>query len=66
MDTLIIRAESSKTKALIGLLEAFEISFEVKKSKEKPYDEKFVEMVLEASKGKRKRINPDNVWESIM
>ena len=54
MDTLIIRTESSKTKGLVALLEAFEVSFELKKSKEKPYDEKFVQMFLEASKGKRK------------
>ena len=68
MVTLIIHTEAKKTKALISFLKAFDISFEIKKEKkdEKPYDPEFVKMVLEASKGKRKRINPNNIWESIL
>ena len=63
METLIIHTETEKINAIATLLKAFDISFEIKK--EKPYDPEFVKMVLEARKGKRIRINPENVWESI-
>jgi hypothetical protein len=65
METLIIHTETDKIKAIAKLLKAFNVSFEIKKTKEKPYDPEFVKMVLEARKGKRIRINPENVWESI-
>ena len=65
METLIIHTETDKINAIATLLKAFDISFEIKKTKEKPYDPEFVKMVLEARKGKRIRINPENVWESI-
>ena len=65
METLIIHIETDKINAIATLLKAFDISFEIKKTKEKPYDPEFVKMVLEARKGKRIRINPENVWESI-
>ena len=65
METLIIHTETDKINAIATLLKAFDISFEIKKTKEKPYDPEFVKMVLEARKGKRIRINPENVWENI-
>ena len=65
METLIIHTETDKINAIATLLKAFDISFEIKKTKEKPYDPEFVKMVLEARKGKRIRINPENVRESI-
>jgi len=64
METIIIHAETTKKKALIEILKALDIPFTIIEE-EKPYDPEFVKMVLDASKGKRKRINPDNVWESI-
>ena len=70
MDTLIIHSDSSKTKAIAAFLKAFDVSFEIKKeskkSNESPYDPAFVKMVLEARKGKTKRINPHDLWESIL
>ena len=69
MNTITVYADSKITKALIAIFKALSVSFEVKKDakkEDKPYDPEFVKMVLEASKGKRKRINPNNIWESIL
>jgi hypothetical protein len=64
METIIIHTEGEKLKAVKQVLKALGVAFETKKEKS-AYDPEFVEMVLEARKGKRKRINPNNVWESI-
>ena len=69
MNTITVHADSKITKALIAIFKALSVSFELKndvKKEDKPYDPEFVKMVLEASKGKRKRINPNNIWESIL
>lgn len=74
MDTIIIKTKPSKTKALIQILKAFDIAYEVKKDKQKstteePYDPAFVKMVLERSKnaheGDTTRINPEDLWGSL-
>jgi hypothetical protein len=67
MDTVIIQAESKKLKALIKFLKAFNIPFELKKrGKEEEYDPAFVEKVLQAKHEKSTRIDPKNIWESIL
>ena len=69
MDTLIIHTEAKKTKALISFLKAFDISFEIKKDtkkEDKPYDPEFVKKVLATKNEKSIRVNPKNIWESIM
>jgi hypothetical protein len=69
MNTITVHADSKITKVLIAIFKALSVSFEVKKDakkEEKPYNPEFVKMVLEARNGKRKRVNPDNIWESIM
>jgi len=68
METIVINtAEPSKMEQIIAFLNSLNVSFELKKLKKtKEYDPEFVKMVLEASKGKRKRINPNNIWESIL
>ena len=69
MDTIIIQAVGKKKKALLEILKAFDIPFEVKAKVEKPYDPEFVKMVLErrdnAKIGNTTDINPDNLWESL-
>ncbi len=49
MNTIIVKADNKMTKALVAIFEAFGLSFDVKKEKEKneyPYDQEFVNMVL--------------------
>ena len=69
MDTIIIQAEPKKKKALLEILKAFDIPFEVKKSKEETYEPEFVKMVLErresAKKGNTTVINPEDLWGSL-
>ena len=70
MNTIIVHADSKVSKALIAIFKALNLSYEIKKEnskeEESPYDPEFVKMVLEARKGKTKRINPHNIWESIL
>lgn len=65
METIIIQADAKKAKAIKDFLKAFDITFKTSKKEESPYNPEFVKMVLEAREGKRKRINPSNIWESI-
>jgi hypothetical protein len=70
MQTVIIHTESQKkVKAIAAFLKAFDISFEIKKTKEKPYDPKFVAMIQErresARKGNTITINPHDLWGSL-
>lgn len=69
METLIIHSESKKIKAIIEILKAFDISFELKKTqKEKVYDSEFVNKILSRSRSKDFVTvkNVDNIWESIL
>ena len=69
MNTIIVHADSKVSKALIAIFKALNVSYEIKKEnskEERPYDPEFVKMVLEARKGKTKRINPHNIWGSIL
>ena len=70
MNTIIVHADSKISKALVAIFKALNVSYEIKKEnskeEESPYDPEFVKMVLEARKGKTKRINPHNIWESIL
>ena len=69
METLIIHSESKKIKAIIEILKAFDVSFELKKTqKEKVYDSEFVNKILSRSKSKDFVTvkNVDNIWESIL
>ncbi len=65
METIIIETEVQNLEKIKAVLKELNIKFKTKIKKEKPYDPEFVKMVLEASTGKRKRINPKNIWESI-
>jgi hypothetical protein len=65
METLIIRTEGEKLKAIKQLLKAMEVAFETKKEKS-PYDPEFVKMVKESAKrGDYKVVDPANLWESL-
>ena len=65
MDTIIIQAEPKKKKALLAILKAFDIPFEVKKADEKTYDPIFVKMVLESRQQKDGRILTDEYKKEL-
>jgi mannose-6-phosphate isomerase class I len=65
METLIIQTEGEKLKAIKQLLKVMGIAFEAKKEKS-PYNSGFVKKVLAAEKEASIRVNPDDVWESIL
>jgi len=65
MDTIIIQAEPKKKKALIAILKAFDIPYEVKKAADEPYDPAFVKMVLESRNKKEGRILTDEYKKEL-
>lgn len=65
MDTIIIQAEPKKKKALLEILKAFDIPFEVKKSDKESYDPEFVEMVLKSREEKDGRILTDDYKKEL-
>ncbi len=69
METLIIHSESKKIKAIIEILKAFDVSFELKNTQEeRAYDPEFVNKILSRSRSKDFITvkNVDNIWESIL
>ncbi|MCB9201985.1 MAG: hypothetical protein H6604_02905 [Flavobacteriales bacterium] len=64
METLIIKAESKKIKALINFLKAFNISFE---KKEEDYSSEFVKnmdkSIQQEKEGKLTTIDVNNLWK---
>ena len=55
METIIIRADSRKAKALKQFLKAFGIDFKVEQTaEESPYDPEFVNKILERSENAKK------------
>ncbi|MBK8055191.1 MAG: hypothetical protein IPK35_18435 [Saprospiraceae bacterium] len=71
METIIIKAKKSKCNIIKDFLDKQNVQYEItssekEKKDESPYDPEFVEMVLKAKEGKSTRINPQNIWESIL
>ena len=71
METIIIKAKKAKTKIITDFLDKQNVQYEITSSDknnkdESPYDPEFVEMVLKAKKGKSTRLDPENIWESIL
>ncbi len=71
METIIIKAEKSKCNIIKDFLDKQNVKYvitssEKEKRDESPYDPEFVERVLKAREGKSTRINPKNIWESIL
>ncbi len=67
METLIIHpSNSNQSKALIKILKAFNVAYEIKKTKE-PYKTDFVKMmdksIEEANQGKLTKIELDDLWK---
>jgi hypothetical protein len=65
MDTIIIQAKPKQKKALLEILKAFDVPFEIKKNKEKQYDPAFVKMVLDARKQKDGKILTDEYKKEL-
>lgn len=69
MDTLVIHSEPTKIKAIVELLKAFDVTFELNISNETKdsYDPLFVAMVEENrenyKKGNYKKIELDEIWK---
>ena len=69
MNTIIVHADSKISKALIAIFKALNVSYEIKKEnskEESPYDPEFVKKILATKNQKSYRVNPENIWESIM
>ncbi len=65
MEIIELKAEGKKLDILKALLKELKISFTAKKE-EKGYNKEFVQMIKNATKEKGgKKINPENLWESI-
>ena len=69
MNTIIVHADSKISKALIAIFKALNVSYEIKKEnskEESPYDQEFVKKILATKNQKSYRVNPENIWESIL
>ena len=69
MNTIIVHADSKISKALIAIFKALNVSYEIKKEnskEESPYDPEFVKKILATKNQKPYRVNPENIWESIL
>jgi cytochrome c556 len=69
MNTIIVHADSKVSKALIAIFKALNVSYEIKKEnskEESPYDPEFVKKILATKNQKSYRVNPENIWESIL
>jgi hypothetical protein len=69
MNTIIVHADSKISKALIAIFKALNVSYEIKKEnskEESPYDPEFVKKILATKNQKSYRVNPENIWESIL
>lgn len=66
METLIIRSEGKKIEAIKAFLEAFGISFEIKKEDE-GYDPDFVAKIRESEEdlkaGRVRKVTLDEIWK---
>ena len=63
METLVIKTEGQKLKALLSVLQDLDISFE--RTEYTDLDEKIKKAREEKIKGQLITVNPDNIWESI-
>lgn len=63
MKELIIKVKGKKLKALKAFLTALEIPFHL--AGDLVLDEKIKKARMQKSKGTLKKINPDNVWDSL-
>jgi len=54
METIIIKTESSKAKALKQFLKAFGVDFTVEKPEKSPYDPDFVQKIKQGSESVKK------------
>ncbi len=69
METLIIHAETNKIEALVALLKAFDVRFEIKnpESKEETYSPEFVKTmdksILREQQGKLTTVTLDEIWK---
>lgn len=65
METIVIKADLKKAKAIKQFLKAFGISFKSITSENEIYNQDFVNKILNTKDEKSTRINPDNLWGSI-
>lgn len=63
METLVIKTEGQKLKALLQVLKALEIPF--MRSEFPELDKKIKKAREEKIKGELRTVNPDNIWENI-
>jgi hypothetical protein len=66
MSIIEVNTDATTLSKIVEYLQSLQVKFTVKGTEESPYDPEFVEMVLKAKEGKSTRINPENIWESIL
>jgi hypothetical protein len=66
MSIIEVNTDATTLSKIVEYLQSLQVQFTVKDTEESPYDPEFVKMVLKAREGKSTRINPENIWESIL
>ncbi len=66
MSIIEINTDATTLSKIVEYLQSLQVKFTVKDAAESPYDPEFVEMVLKAREGISTRVNPENIWESIL
>ena len=66
MSIIEVNTDATTLAKIVSYLQSLQVKFTVKDSEKSPYDPTFVEMVLKAREGKSTRVNPKNIWESIL
>ncbi len=66
MSIIEVKADATTLSKIVKYLQSLQVQFIVKDTEESHYDPEFVKMVLKAREGKSTRINPENIWESIL
>ena len=66
MSIIEVNTDATTLSKIVEYLQLLQVKFTVKDAAESPYDPEFVEMVLKAREGISTRVNPENIWESIL
>ncbi len=66
MSIIEVNTDATTLSKIVEYLQSLQVKFTVKDAAESPYDPEFVEMVLKAREGISTRVNPENIWESIL
>ena len=66
MNIIELNTDPTTLSKIIEYLQLLQVKFTVKEQEQSPYNKAFVKKVLKAREGKSTRVNPENIWESIL